>query len=427
MPGPVGNDGMQSVEGHQSDSPKSRRLALPDNAGSGQIAWWNVRFRDAALERAFQQANMAGTRQYLVVLAGAGIVGALLTVYGSWMTLPTDSPAFLVGAAWRVVLAITALGVIILARTVKQPWELYACNALVLSIGCVAIALRSSLPGGPEVEATVFHVTQNGLTLLLIVTMAQLVLVPGWFVVNACISATALVSYLAVMNIWPAPPADRLDVSSVAFIGFLFILGMGYSAQRLRRVSYFSRIQLQEANRQLNQLATLDHLTGCANRRHFYTQAEAELSRSRRYSREMGLVIMDVDHFKPINDRFGHAAGDAVLQTLADTISEELRELDVLGRVGGEEFALLLPETPRREAVAIAERLRRRLAGLVIEHEGEQLSLTASFGVTAREPGDTSVDAIMRRADRALYEAKAGGRNRTAVSDSDRTASIAQG
>ncbi len=418
---------MHSNEGHLPDSLKGRRLPLPEVAENGQIAWWSVRFRDAALERAFQQADMAGTRRYLVLLAGAGVIGAVLTVYGSWMTLPTDSPAFLVGAAWRVLLAVTALVVIFIARTVKQPWKLYACNAVVLSIGCVAIALRSSLPGGPEAEATVFHVTQNGLTLLLIVTMAQLVLVPGWFVVNACISATALVSYLVVMNTWPAPPADRLDVSSVAFVGFLFILGMGYSAQRLRRVSYFSRIQLQEANRQLNQLATLDHLTGCANRRHFYAQAEAELSRSRRYSRDMGLVIMDVDHFKPINDRFGHAAGDAVLQTLADTIVEELRELDVLGRVGGEEFALLLPETPRREAVAIAERLRRRLAGLVIEHEGEQLSLTASFGVTAREPGDSSVDALMRRADRALYEAKAGGRNRTAVSDSDRTASLAQG
>lgn len=420
-------DGKRETGLPRDGSARTRRVTLPGGTGDGGITWWNAQFRDPFTERGFQYATMAGARQYLILLALAGITGALLTIYGAWLALPHDTVAFWVGTGWRVLLAVAALAVIHFARIVRHPWQLYACNALVLSMGYVAIALRSSLPIGPETEVTVFHVTQNGLTLLLIVSTAQLVLVPGWFLVNAAISATALVGYLIVMNTWPEPPADWLDLTSVGIIGFLFILGMGYSAQRLRRDSYFSRVQLQEANRKLNRLATLDHLTGCANRRHFYAQAEAELSRSRRYSRDMGLVIMDVDHFKAINDRFGHAAGDAVLQTLSETLREELRELDVLGRIGGEEFALLLPETARREAVAIAERLRRRLAELRIEHEGAELTLTSSFGVTAREPADVTLDAIMRRADRALYEAKAAGRNRTAVSDSGRTATVAKG
>lgn len=217
------------------------------------------------------------------------------------------------------------------------------------------------------------------------------------------------------------------DVALVASVAFLFILGMGYSAQRLRRDSFLARERLRQANRELERLATLDHLTGCANRRHFYGMAEAELARSRRHDRPMGLVILDADHFKTINDRFGHAAGDAMLRALVETMRGELRQVDVLGRIGGEEFALLLPETPRHESLSIAERLRQRLAGLRLEYEGHELTLTASFGVTARESADTNVDAMMRRADRALYEAKAAGRNCIAVSDRDRTAWVAQG
>lgn len=399
---------------------------MPDSAEDGRLNWWSGRFRAESTEKAFQLGNMAGTRQYLILLAIAGLLGALLTMYAAWISLPADSLAFQFGTAWRGLLAVAAVTVIIIASRVHQPWQLYTCNAIVLSIGYTAVALRSSAPVGPEAELTVFHVTQNGISLLLIVSMAQLVLVPGWFLVNAAISASALAGFIYVMQAWPAPPSNAVDISAVGLIGFLFILGMGYSVQCLRRGSFYAKLRLQDANRKLNRLATLDHLTGCANRRHFYAQAEAELSRSRRYSRDMGLILMDVDHFKAINDRFGHAAGDAVLEALAETMREELRELDVLGRVGGEEFALLLPETPRREAVTIAERLRHRLADMSIEHDGHELSLTASFGVTAREPGDIDVDAIIRRADNALYEAKAAGRNRTAVSDSERIASVAK-
>lgn len=420
-------EGERETGRETADSRVGRRPALPESEVDGGIPWWRTRFRDAGLERTFQHAHMAATRQYLILLALAGFAGALLTTWGAWLELSAGAAALWWGTAWRVGLALAAAGVIIYCRVADQPWQLYACNALVLAIGYVAVALRSSAPVGPEAEITLFHVTQNGITLLLIVSVAQLTMVPGWFPVNAGISGAALAAYVHVMHNWHAPPTNARDITYVGLIGFLFILGMGYSAQRLRRNSFFARIQLQRANEQLNRLATLDHLTGCANRRHFYSQAEAELSRSRRYNRDMGLVIMDVDHFKAINDQFGHAAGDAVLQTLVETLRRELRDLDVLGRIGGEEFALLLPETDRGEALQIAERLRQRLADLRIEHDDQALSLTASFGVTAREPADRKLDSMMRRADRALYEAKAAGRDRTAVADSNRAAFIAKG
>lgn len=422
------NDKSQRTEELRAvPAPGRRRRIQPESPGAGGIAWWSAQFRDANLEREFQHANMAGARQYLILLALAGIAGASATAYGAWLVLPADSTALLFGNAWRALLILAALAVIMACRSVEQPWQLYTGNALVLSIGYAAVALRSSMPVGPEAEVTVFHVTQNGIFLLLIVSMAQLALVPGWFMVNAAISTGALCAFFSIMLGGPGAPNNALDIVLVGSIGFLFILGIGYSAQRLRRDSFVARLQLQATNRELNRLATLDHLTGCANRRHFYALAEAELARSRRYDRPLGLVILDVDHFKAINDRFGHAAGDEMLRALAETLRDELRELDVLGRIGGEEFAVLLPETPRHESVGSAERLRRCLAALCIEYEGHELTLTASFGVTAREPVDTNVDSMMRRADRALYEAKAAGRNRTAVADSDRTASFSQG
>lgn len=415
-------------DGLRTGSARGRRRRIqPGSTGVEGIAWWSAQFRDVNLERAFQRANLASARQYLILLAMTGIAGAAATTYGAWLELPPDSTALLFGNAWRALLILAALVVILACRTVEQPWQLYTGNALVLSIGYVAVALRSSMPVGPEVEVTVFHVTQNGIFLLLVVSMAQLTLVPGWFMVNAAISTGALCTFLPIMLGGPGAPDNAFDVALVGLIGFLFILGMGYSAQRLRRDWFLARVQLQETNRELERLATLDHLTGCANRRHFYALAEAELARSRRYDRPLGLVILDVDHFKAINDRFGHAAGDEMLRALAETLRDELRELDVFGRIGGEEFAVLLPETPRHESVGSAERLRRCLAALCIEYEGHELTLTASFGVTAREPADTSVDSMMRRADRALYEAKAAGRNRTAVADSDRTASFVRG
>lgn len=422
-------DDTKSSTSAASTGPARRRRWRLDSGSSadGRIAWWNAQFRDAQLERSFQRANMAGTRQFLILLACAGLTGAAATAYGAWTELPRESAALLYGNIWRGVLALAALGVVLACRVMDRPWQLYGCNALVLSIGYGAMALRSTMPVGPEADVTLFHVTQNGIFLLLVVSTAQLVLVPGWFLVNVGISATALCAFFAVMLGGFERPYNALDVILVGSIGFLFIFGMGYSAQCLRRDSFLSRERLQDANRELQRLATLDHLTGCANRRHFYALAEAELARSRRYDRPMGLVILDADHFKTINDRFGHAAGDAMLRALAETLRGELRELDVLGRVGGEEFAVLMPETPRHESVSIAERLRRCLAELCVEYEGHELTLTASFGVTAREPSDTNVDAMMRRADRALYEAKAGGRNRTAVADSDRTASFSQG
>jgi diguanylate cyclase (GGDEF)-like protein len=171
---------------------------------------------------------------------------------------------------------------------------------------------------------------------------------------------------------------------------------------------------LNELNENLNRLARMDPLTDCANRRHFQVCLEAELARGGRYGREFSLLIIDIDHFKQINDRHGHAAGDEALRHFVQIIRQQLRNQDELGRLGGEEFGVLLPETGLASAAAVAERIRRAVETNPARYENAQLPMTASFGVACWKPPGESADALLRRADTALYAAKSGGRNRVA-------------
>ncbi len=164
---------------------------------------------------------------------------------------------------------------------------------------------------------------------------------------------------------------------------------------------------------ELRMVAQVDFLTGALTRRAFVEQAEREIARAARYHRPSTIVMLDVDHFKLVNDTYGHAAGDQVLHQLAELATLTLRPSDVFGRLGGEEFALLLPETGGDDAVIAAERLRMAIAANVIRlADGQDLRITASFGVAALA-ADTSVAAWLERADTMLYAAKAGGRNQT--------------
>jgi len=168
----------------------------------------------------------------------------------------------------------------------------------------------------------------------------------------------------------------------------------------------------QTQERELKRLATTDDLTGLANRRYFLGQVTPELERFRRYADPAALLMLDLDHFKQVNDTYGHAAGDAVLQHFAGITLTVLRRTDLIGRLGGEEFAALLPDTDSNGALQLAERLRWTLASLPIPVERGEIALTVSIGVTSFLHTDLQANAILIRADRALYRAKQAGRNR---------------
>ena len=159
-------------------------------------------------------------------------------------------------------------------------------------------------------------------------------------------------------------------------------------------------------------LATMDGLTGVFNRRHFLFLAEQEVARSKRYKKDLYFLMFDLDHFKEINDTFGHETGDRILQDFASICTEGLRRSDIFGRMGGEEFAALVVEAREEDAVAVAERIRKKFASQSITGDDTEKNLSVSIGISRLDPVTGSLEAAYAAADKALYEAKDQGRNR---------------
>jgi diguanylate cyclase (GGDEF)-like protein len=162
---------------------------------------------------------------------------------------------------------------------------------------------------------------------------------------------------------------------------------------------------------ELRENSLRDGLTGCFNRTHALGVIETELRRARRSQMPVSLIMFDIDHFKDINDRYGHLCGDAVLAAVGSKMRDVLRGSDLKCRYGGEEFLVLLPETPLEGAKRVADTMRRELADMLITWKGETLSITASFGVSVALPSEIDAPALIGRADAALYRAKDQGRN----------------
>jgi len=170
--------------------------------------------------------------------------------------------------------------------------------------------------------------------------------------------------------------------------------------------------RMKEMERRLQEMAQTDELTGLCNRRYFVEQARLELARSKRYGNPVSMIGFDIDHFKHINDRFGHPAGDAVLRAISRISRETLRETDIIARVGGEEFGVILPECAIDSAGIAAERLRKSIEACVCEFEGIRIQCTISLGIAQYSAGQDDLEGLMKRTDKALYRAKDAGRNR---------------
>jgi diguanylate cyclase (GGDEF)-like protein len=162
---------------------------------------------------------------------------------------------------------------------------------------------------------------------------------------------------------------------------------------------------------ELRRLLTTDHLTGAANRARFFELGERALSRFTRTGKPLSVIMLDLDHFKSINDTFGHAAGDAVLTALVTCCRRCLRERDTMARLGGEEFAVLLPGTRLADALHVAERIRGTVAAEVAALAGLPAEATVSLGCAEISKHHATIDALLAAADRAMYDAKRGGRN----------------
>lgn len=179
-----------------------------------------------------------------------------------------------------------------------------------------------------------------------------------------------------------------------------------------KKLKHYAR-ELDNYAKELKRLSITDYLTGAYSRRYFFEQAILELERARRYDRQMSVVLIDIDHFKQINELFGNLAGDEVLMVLTENAGLLLRKTDLMARYGGEEFVILLPETDGKGAYKLSERLRKTVSNMRVELPENEIQFTVSIGVAEIRTQDETVEEIIGRANEGLMAAKAGGRNKT--------------
>lgn len=194
----------------------------------------------------------------------------------------------------------------------------------------------------------------------------------------------------------------------VQILGWLSALQI----QTYRRKSFQAFIDEKDAKEMVAYLANIDPLTTSLTRRHFFSMAEAEFLRFKRYERAMAVLVIDADNFKRINDTYGHHAGDLALRSLSLVAMDHKRAQDTFGRLGGEEFGLLLPETNIQQAAVVAERIRSIWEQSPVNLDGESIHSTVSIGVAEASPADKAFDDLLRRADQMMYKAKNSGRNK---------------
>lgn len=337
-----------------------------------------------------------------------------------------DHPAIWVILAARSVVCLLALGFgLRFGRHGKQNGEtvaaaylasrIFFAAAIVLALVIFPLSGRSYVALYPA---------------LIVMMMAGFFFIPARFIDRFFASVFGIVGFNLEAMVWMPAPIRELPLALLLMLATL-LLGavIARSNALLRRQHYLDTLQQQRLNARLEKeaasrlrlqqeamaLANTDSLTGIANRRYFFLLAEKELSRARRYGGPLAAMILDVDHFKVVNDSHGHAIGDLALTTVAGTCRAVLRTSDLLGRIGGEEFAMLLPQTDSAGATSLAERLRQAIADMRVEYPTGSLSLSVTIGVAVWQGGADSLDQLLRRADDMLYEGKRQGRNRVSV------------
>ena len=260
----------------------------------------------------------------------------------------------------------------------------------------------------------------------LLIYLSALILVPDdpmrilWYFLNLppvyillgrsagiVVTLISFVCIFAANNYISVPYSDNALTTVVITFTYTSVFFYAYSS---RSVSYFLR--MTEANTKLRDLAATDPLTGLMNARAYYSTSDRMISEAVRTHAPFSVLFVDLDHFKRINDTYGHEAGDVVLKEVAGCLTRNTRQSDALGRIGGEEFSMFLPNTDLDGAAKVAEKLRTDIEALMPSIGETKLKITASIGVAKNQPHHCSIEAVQREADQAMYQAKQQGRNR---------------
>ena len=378
------------------------------------------RFLDSEMETQYDQVRLA------TVLPLARLAVVLLAVVGlSFLYIDYRligwAPRLLVSTGYRVGLAVFAAAVIRVSYRDLDPARFYRIMTMfqlsfLLSVPLILLLRDPHSPVHVSVMVT-------GI-------LAVVMLLPNRQWSSFVVASIGTAAYLAVCVLYLTLGFQDLFTAFFMTIGTLiatvFILmrtnvesHRSFAALVLeRRASERLSAEIEERKRlehELQHQATTDVLTGLPNRRGVQHVLESEFDRCVRYDRPFGVLMIDVDHFKLVNDTYGHEAGDVVLRELAIKMRDVLRRPDALGRYGGEEFIAILAESTESQIIDAASRLIQEISTVVIGVSGTEIQVTVSVGASVRHPSDTSVDAVIRRADAALYRAKRSGRNQVCI------------
>jgi diguanylate cyclase len=384
---------------------------------------WRAIFNNTNTEEVFRQQSASldstHTARGLLLLAAANVIFFL-----GDLEILTDQTVLSQFAASRAAFLLSGLIAYLVLRTNLDPVVLDRTILIFAIVGTILMTFQLS---GYLLHAKQPPALFDIMLIYLIVTPATYLLLANPLVLQLTISAILTVSFVYVLQ-FDIPQYEEQLPFAITFLVLVNIIGIATSSRRheLSRRAWWllneersarkrleNEINLRQSlEQELRHMATTDELTEISNRRHFYARAEAELTRARRYGRSLTLLMFDLDNFKHLNDTHGHPFGDLVLKSVAASVSELLRASDLFGRIGGEEFAIALPETTRSAVPEISERIRQTIEDTVITLDGSQIKVTASIGVTLLTASDENLNTVMNRADQAMYEAKENGRNK---------------
>lgn len=316
------------------------------------------------------------------------LAGSVMTVLG--IAFPHSSKAD-VGGFWGIAVANAAVATLLLRWPERLPvWTFQALMFLGTAFISLALYFNGERLGGPAVDNEVLYL--------------WIALYAGYF-----FTRRQMIAQLAAIAFAYAAALLLIHPGQAGFTRWFITVGMVSVAGAL---VHLLKSQNDELVGRLFETSRTDGLTGLANRHGFDEQLELELERSRRTAQPLALVLADIDHFKELNDRFGHPAGDAALIAVGHAALDAVRKIDTMARIGGDEFALILPATGADGALEVAERLRDEIPHVAIAADD---SLTMSFGVVEFPLDAETREGLVQAADRALYRAKGLGRNRSVV------------
>lgn len=391
---------------------------------SSQISPWTAEFYDPAKEAAYREQNAGPNIKHTRVGLALWAVLLIVFIYSDYINLGTAYGFWLL-LAMRVGVSIVILVFgIIIGRYPSLVMAGYGI-AFLLILGWTGFFMNY------------FLLPAEAYPWIIAMTMAMLI---GQyvFIPNRVTTGTAAALYAIAGAIVSVGWVADTELPELTALGLMFLapaatgLFVAHRFQTSHRNAFARLLEAETANArlereiqarkeleaELKRQADTDSLTGLNNRRRYEALFRQEFKRSRRYRSRLSLFVLDLDNFKQINDNYGHSAGDIALQKLADLCRSSLREADIIGRLGGEEFVVLLPDTGGSDAYNVADRLREKISEMEIETDHGRFTLTATIGVAETSPDDKDIEDLVRRADTALYKGKAAGKNRVSLLDS---------